>query len=405
LVAPTLCAAIGGSPEARAAGPSDNELQRAEGVVRIVLEGSERGTRIADVFQRYPLRVMFPRTSSSEVEGATHASHGLTREGNPGPTMSRRTPAQEGATHASHGLTREGNPGPTMSRRMPAQEGATHASHGLTREGNPGPTMSRRMPAQEGATHASHGLTREGNPGPTMSRRTPAQEEAVLVNASGGVAGGDRLEFAITALGNASAAVTSQAAEKVYRALSEAARISTRLKVSEAAKLAWLPQETIVFNRARLSRETEIDVVSGAELLALEWLVLGRAAHGEELAAGHLNDSWRVRIDGRLAWADSFRVTDGMFPRLRSRALLSSSKAIATLICFGPHLNRRLEFFRDQAPSPDCQFAATLVGGLLVARFAAERPSDLRRVLRTLLQEFDREFGPGPFRVPKMWSC
>jgi urease accessory protein len=295
LVAPTLCA-VGGSPHARAAGPSDNELQRAAGVVRIVLEGSERGTRIAQVFQRYPLRVMFPRTCSSEVEG-------------------------------------------------------------------------------------------------------------VLVNTSGGVAGGDRLEFAITALRNASAAVTSQAAEKVYRALSEAARISTSLKVSEAAKLAWLPQETIVFNRARLSRETRVDLVSGAELLALEWLVLGRAAHGEELAAGHLNDSWRVRIDGRLAWADSFRVTDGMFARLRSRALLSSSKAIATLICFGPHPNRRLEFFRDLVPSPDCRFAATLVSGLLVARFAADRSSDLRRVLRSLLQEFDREFGPGPFRVPKMWSC
>jgi urease accessory protein len=296
-----LCAAIRGSPGARAGSPCDNELQRAAGVVQIVLDGSERGTRIAHVFQRYPVRVMFPRVSSSEVE------------------------------------------------------------------------------------------------------------EAVLVNASGGVAGGDRLEIAITALGNASAAVTSQAAEKVYRALSEPARISTRLKVSEAAKLAWLPQETIVFNRARLSRETQIDLASGAELLALEWLVLGRTAHGEELAGGHINDSWRVRIDGRLAWADSFRVTDGMFPHLRSRALLSSSNAIATLVCFGPHPDRRLEFLRDLAPAPGCQFAATLVGGLLVARFAADRSSDLRLALRSLLREFDREFdrefGPGPFRVPKMWSC
>jgi urease accessory protein len=292
-----LCAVVGGSPQARAAGPSDNELQRAVGVVRIGLEGSDRGTRIAHLFQRYPLRVMFPRTCSSEVE------------------------------------------------------------------------------------------------------------QAVLVNASGGVAGGDRLEVAITMLGNASAAVTSQAAEKVYRALSEPARISTRLKVSESAKLAWLPQETIVFNRARLSRETRIDLVSGAELLALEWLVLGRTAHGEEVAAGYLNDGWRVRIDGRLAWADGFRVTDGVFPHLRSGALLSSSKAIATLICFGPHPDRRLEFLRDLAPSPACRFAATSVGGLLVARFAADRSSDLRLVLRSLLQGFDREFGPGPFRVPKMWSC
>jgi urease accessory protein len=263
----------------------------------MVLEGSERGARITHLMQRHPLRVMFPRACSSEVE------------------------------------------------------------------------------------------------------------EAVLINASGGVAGADRLEFAIAALGNVSATVTSQAAEKVYRALNEPARIATTLEVGAGAKLAWLPQETIVFNRARLSRETQVDVVSGAELLALEWLVLGRTAHGEELAGGHINDGWRVRIDGRLAWADSFRVSGGMFPHLRRTALLSSSNALATLVCFGPHPNRRLEFFRDLAPTPGCRFAATLVGGLLVARFAAGRSYELRQALLALLGEFDREFGPGAFRVPKMWSC
>jgi hypothetical protein len=115
----------------------------------------------------------------------------------------------------------------------------------------------------------------------------------------------------VTALANASIAVTSQAAEKVYRALNESARIATKLKACEAAKLAWLPQETIVFNWGRLSRETEIKVSSGAELLALEWLVLGRAAHGEEMVGGHIADSWRVKKDGRLIWADSFRATGG----------------------------------------------------------------------------------------------
>lgn len=138
-----------------------------------------------------------------------------------------------------------------------------------------------------------------------------AAEEAVLVNTAGGIAGGDRLECGVTALANASIAVTSQAAEKVYRALNEPARIATKLKACEAAKLAWLPQETIVFNWGRLSRETEIEVSSGAELLALEWLVLGRAAHGEEMVGGHIADSWRVKKDGRLIWADSFRATGG----------------------------------------------------------------------------------------------
>jgi len=232
-----------------------------------------------------------------------------------------------------------------------------------------------------------------------------AVEEAVLINTAGGIAGGDRLQFAVTARPNASIAVTSQAAEKIYRALDEPARIVTLLKACEAAKLAWLPQETIVFNRGRLSRETEIDVSSGAELLALEWLVLGRAALGEEVVGGHISESWRVKKDGRLIWADGFRATDETFPHLHRKALLSNCKAVATLIYFGPQLDARLGFLRDIVASLECHCAATSVGGLIIVRFAAKVSSDLRRALQSMLQQFSEELGAGPFRVPKMWSC
>jgi urease accessory protein len=230
-------------------------------------------------------------------------------------------------------------------------------------------------------------------------------EEAVLINTAGGIAGGDQLEYGITMLANASITVTSQAAEKVYRALDEPSRIITKLRVHNLAKLAWLPQETILFNWGRLSRETEIELSSEAELLALEWLVLGRAAHGEEAVGGHITDSWRVKKDGRLIWADSFRVTDETFSHLHRKALLSNCKAVGTLIYFGPSLDARLEFLRDVVLSLSCHCAATSVGGLIIVRFAAKVSYDLRLALHSLLQQFSRELGPGPFRVPKMWSC
>ena len=238
---------------------------------------------------------------------------------------------------------------------------------------------------------------------PRTSPRT--MEEAVLINTAGGVAGGDRLECSVTALPGASIAVTSQAAEKVYRALDDPARVSTRLKAQQSAKVAWLPQETIVFNWARLHRTTEIELFSGAELLALEWLVLGRAAHGEVVVGGNIIDSWRVKKDGRLIWADSFRVTDEIFPHLKTKALLSNCNAIATLIYFGPDLDKRLDFLREMIPSLGCNCAATLVSGLIVVRFAAKDSSDLKLALRSLLQQIGPELGSGPFQVPKMWSC
>ena len=232
-----------------------------------------------------------------------------------------------------------------------------------------------------------------------------AIEEAVLVNTAGGIAGGDRLEFGVTALASASIAVTSQAVEKVYRALNEPARIATKLQACEAAKLAWLPQETIVFNWGRLSRETEVELSSGAELLALEWLVLGRAAHGEEMVGGHITDSWRVKKDGRLIWADCFRITDEVFPHVHRKALLSNCKAVATLIYFGPHLDARLEYLRAIAAPLECHCAATSVAGLVIVRFAAKASYDLRLAVRDFLQQFSRELKPGPFRVPKIWLC
>lgn len=231
-----------------------------------------------------------------------------------------------------------------------------------------------------------------------------ALEETVFINTAGGVAGGDRLESSVTALAKASITVTSQAAEKIYRALDEPARIVTRLKVCEGAMLAWLPQETISFDRARLRRETEIDLSSGAQLLALEWLVLGRAAHGEQMVGGFISDTWRVRKDGRLIWADCFRATDETFAHLGRKALLSNCKAIGTLIFFGPDLDTSLEFLRNLARSLQCHCAATCVGGLIVVRFAAKLASDLKQALRCLIERFGAELGFGPFRVPNMWS-
>ena len=231
-------------------------------------------------------------------------------------------------------------------------------------------------------------------------------EEIVFVNTAGGVAGGDTLKSTVIALSDVAIAVTSQAAEKIYRALNEPARIVTTLKASKRAKLAWLPQETIVFDWGRLRRETEVDLSSGAELLALEWLVLGRLARGETVTGGNISESWRVKKDGRLIWADCFRVTDETIPHLRRKALLADYKAIGTLIYFGPEPHARLELLRDIARSLiNCNCAATAVGTLVVVRFAAIEPYDLKLAVRIFLEKFGELFGPGPFRVPKMWMC
>ena len=230
-------------------------------------------------------------------------------------------------------------------------------------------------------------------------------QEAVLINTAGGVAGGDRLDIDVTALSHAAITLTSQAADRIYGALDQPARVSTTLTACATARLAWCPQETIVFDRARVRRETRIAVSTGAEVLALEWIVLGRAAHGEAVAGGSVVDSWRVEQNGRLVWADTLRITDDVFPHIRRRALLADVTSFATLVYVGSDLKERLECLRDGAASLGCHSAATMVGGLIVVRAAAADASTLRTGLRNMLDRFDRAFEPGPFHVPKMWSC
>src|SRR5262249_40362294 len=157
-----------------------------------------------------------------------------------------------------------------------------------------------------------------------------------------------------------------------------------------------------VFDHARLCRRIEIEISPGSELLALECLVLGRAARGERLSAGAIVDTWQVRKSGRLQWGDTFRLTDEVFSQLSRKALLSDSTALATLVYFGPDLEECLQLIRAESVSFECQCGATLVGGMVVARFAARSSFELKTALRSLLQKFGEELAPGPFRVPKM---
>src|SRR5690606_26793550 len=132
--------------------------------------------------------------------------------------------------------------------------------------------------------------------------------EAVLINTAGGLTGGDRLSWSIEVGEGAAACLTTQASEKVYRAAAGRAEVAARLDVAAGGRVAWLPQETIVFDRAAFSRSLEVDLASGAELLLVEAAVFGRTAMGERAVDGLFLDRWRVRCEGALVHAEDFRI-------------------------------------------------------------------------------------------------
>ncbi|WP_437681970.1 urease accessory protein UreD [Sorangium sp. So ce131] len=226
----------------------------------------------------------------------------------------------------------------------------------------------------------------------------------VFVTTSGGMAGGDVLRVSVEAGRGAAATVTSQAAEKIYPSLGAPCRLSLDLRVEEGAALEWLPQETILFNNARLERRVALDVAPGGSLLALDLVVFGRLARGERFASGALHDAWRVRRGGRLAWADALGLSGDIAAQVADPAGFGGATAAGLVLLVADDAAAWVDEARARLARGACRAGATLVGGVLVARALGAEPEHVRRDLTDLVAWLRAARSGRPARMPRFWS-
>jgi urease accessory protein len=232
--------------------------------------------------------------------------------------------------------------------------------------------------------------------GPLRARFPNADKralEAVIVNTAGGIAGGDRHDLDIHVEQDSALTVTTAAAEKVYRALESGAEIGVKLKVDEGGRLAWLPQETILFDRARLTRQIDIDLDAGASLVMAEAVVFGRTAMGEAIEDGAFTDRWRVRRGGHLLFAESIRLDGAVARRLAEPAVAGGGVAIATVLAV-PGDQAMVEHARTQTFCGEVGVSSW--NGLAVARLCAKDGAGLRRDLAAVATAFGAN-------LPRIW--
>jgi urease accessory protein len=225
----------------------------------------------------------------------------------------------------------------------------------------------------------------------------PAEpKQAALVNVAGGLAGGDSLQVAIDLGAGARFTATTPAAEKIYRTLGPETEIASSLHLGASSVCEWLPQETILFDGAQLSRRMAVDLASDATLLAAEMLVLGRAARGERFTRGGVHDRWRIRRDGRLIWADAFRLADP--GAATSRFVLDGAGAVATLLLASPEAATHRDGLRDLTDGR----AGIVAPGLLLARWMGEAGA-VRAGVAAALVALRRAALSLPPRLPRLW--
>ncbi|MPY70250.1 MAG: urease accessory protein UreD [Alphaproteobacteria bacterium] len=228
----------------------------------------------------------------------------------------------------------------------------------------------------------------------------------VIVTTSGGVVGGDSLTYSIHAGRRTNCTVTTQAAEKIYRSDGAASTIDVRLRAGADAACEWVPQETILFDRARLRRATTVDLGPRARLIAGEMVVFGRAAHGERVLDGLLHDSWRVRRSGRLVWADALALDGDIGEIMGHPASFGGAAAVATMIYCGEDAPARVYAVRAalSAVASGCRAGASCIGDVLVTRLLGADIVAVREAFAGLWARLRSEaMGRAP-RTPRLWN-
>ncbi|MBR0756188.1 urease accessory protein UreD [Bradyrhizobium jicamae] len=261
---------------------------------------------------------------------------------------------------------------------------------------------NRAQGAVRFAVRVKDGATRRGDLHESGSLRVrfPSPEgeglSAVFVNTAGGVAGGDRFDIGIEAGEGSSLTLTTAAAEKVYRAPGPAAQLTIALKAEAGAHLAWLPQETILFDRARIQRRIDIDLAEDATLLLCEIVVFGRAAMGETVQHGEFVDRWRMRRGGKLVFAETIRLDGEIGAKLARPAIANRGTAIGTALIV-PGDEAVVERIREASESFRGEVGISAWNGFAMARFCAQDAGRLRADMMTVLAR------ASTVPLPRLW--
>lgn len=236
------------------------------------------------------------------------------------------------------------------------------------------------------------GLKNHREEGSLKIRLPSGSGQAILINTSGGIAGGDRYQIDTEASGDSRLAIASQAAERVYRTLGPPAEISVSHRVRGRARLCWLPQETILFAESGLVRRLQVDLDEDAFFLGMESTVLGRRESGETLRRIQFREDWTVKRGGRLLHSERLRI-EGALPV--GHAELQNAGALATLLLVAPdaeaHAVRCHPFLGPKG-------GISAWDGRLVIRLLEEDGYRLRKRLLSLVAAL-----LPPAEIPRVW--
>ncbi|NNE88662.1 MAG: urease accessory protein UreD [Silicimonas sp.] len=249
-----------------------------------------------------------------------------------------------------------------------------------------------RPPRAKGALHLSSKVLGNGSAIDTLRTSGSTKAlfphgralEAIMINTSGGLTGGDAFVADVKAGAGTEITLTTQAAERAYRSAQGAAMVETRLSAQEDATLFWLPQELIVFDGAGLNRRLTVDLAQTSHLLMVEQIVFGRTAMGERVGQISLDDRIEIRRGNSPIYLDRIFIDGNAEDQLSGSAVARDKRAVATVVSVHPNAETQLQTVRRMLPQT--AGASLLAPDILVLRLLAKDGYLMRCALVPVLE-------------------
>ena len=222
--------------------------------------------------------------------------------------------------------------------------------------------------------------------------------EAILVNTAGGITGGDRFFLEIDVAANSCISLTTQAAERAYRAQhGEVGHIRTTAKVADGGNLHWLPQELILYDRCALDRRLRIDLAANGQLLMVEPVIFGRTAMGEAITNAQFHDRIEVTRMGQPLYSDAMRLEGNFAASLARSATANGGVAMASGLYVAPDAEAVIDDVRRHLG--DFGGASLLHPDVLALRLVAADSHVLRTHLLPVLDQLSKSTLPVSWRL------
>jgi urease accessory protein len=118
-----------------------------------------------------------------------------------------------------------------------------------------------------------------------------------------------------------------------------------------------------------------------------------------------VREAWEVRINGRLVWADRFRLDPPNGDIMDAPAGGGGGRALATVVFAGPEAFTCLDSARATlVAQPGVRAGVTMVNGLLIGRFLGADASKVRLALAGSLAAWRGVLLGQPARLPRLWA-